>query len=666
MWNQMRRLTIALAFIFTACMPLWAAAEDAPPTNLFPNPSAEEGGEMPNQWNHFTNDDTTFARDASVGHTGSASARIIVGPKGAAGFPSFNYMFEQVKPGEEYSVSVWVKGQGVKNNWGPNMTVIFFQGDKRLEPDISGDDIGGGDRDWTQLNTLAIAPKEADRMLVVMGLYGEGTAWFDDVSVVRTNVMHALYEGSELSLSVQEDKVLNEHFIGFGAHGDYFLTTPRNIKRGVDDRDREMINRRIESMRPGVILVFFNFKWWEPEEGKQTPDSDEMKDLAYWLRFLQSIGTTVVLTPWGDNFAYADWMGWDLSKFPSREGGPSASLAPKLPPAEKQPAVMRSLADAVQYLRKDVGVTNLKYISICCEPDNDNIRRTDPEEFVGMLRMLDKELRARNLREDVQLLGPHASGGGATSVSRYIKETMPLGKDVMDVMTVHTYSHQDTRLLPYWLRSRMDYLKQLEPSKPAKPLMIAEFGYGGGTFENTENHKYEYGLFLADFGIVAAREGASAVLMWCLMDTYYPVERPDGDEPKQLYGLWRFRDEGWRPRPGYFSWSLVNRYTKPDSKVIAVDVQPQAESVPAVAFLSPQGELTVMMANRGGQDIQVNLQAGASHDRTLRRYEYSEQTVPTPEGMMIGASGVLRAQAGKTVTVALPARSFVLLTDMER
>lgn len=659
MKNIALRMLTGLPFLLLAGVlsiePGFAGESD----NLFPNPSAEEGTDMPAQWNHFTGDDTTFVRDASVAHSGSASARIVVGPKGAEGFPSFNCWFENVQPGEEYCVSVWAKARDVKNNWGPAMTVIFFAGNERLFPDCGGGDIGGGDRDWTRLESTAIVSDNANRMLVVMGLHSEGTAWFDDVSVVRAEKVHEVYRGDRLSLTVREDQVITDDFTGFGAHGDYYLTLPRCTRRGADDAAREMINRRIEEMRPGVMLVFFDYKWWEPEQGRQTPDSPEMQDLVYWMKLLQKLGTNIILTPWGDNFGYADWMSWDISKFPTRQGGPSGSLAPKLPPKDKQAAVMRSLADVVEYLRHDAGIANLKYLSICCEPDNDNIRRTDPEEFIGMLRMLDRELLTRGLRDAVKLLAPHASGGPVTTVGRYIKETMPSGKDVIDVMAAHTYAHKDTRLAPDWVRSHIDYLRRLEPGKPAKPFFIAEFGTGGDTFTNPENVKYEHGLFLADFGICAAREGASAVLMWCLMDTYY-----QGDA-KQGYGLWRFGDEGWEPRPGFFSWSLVNRYTEPGGKVVSVDVAPQAESVPAVALLSPQGKLTVMAVNRGDGDITVSLRTGSQQERALRLYEYSRKTVPANGAAMIKASASVHAEPEKTVSFTLPGQSFVLLTDKD-
>ena len=642
-----------------------AAIASAQSENLLPNPSFELGSDMPEGWNVFAYDGTQFRRDPSVSHSGESSAMIGVELEGANAFPCFNYSISNVRPGEEYEASVWVKTENVKANWGAYLTVEFFAGNERL-PWTEGGNSGGGDRDWQQLRTRAIVPDRADKMMIAFGIHAEGKVWFDDARLASTGVLHQSFTGASLNLSVHPERIITSNFLGFGAHGDYYLTHPRCRRRGVDDRDLEMINRRIESMRPGIILLFFNYQWWEPQEGKQTPDSEEMQDLVYWIRFLKSIGTDVAVTAWGDNAFYSDWMLPNVKSYPVRPGGggPTFYLAPKLPLPEKRKAVVRSFVDLLHYLCEDQGLDNVRYASLMCEPDNDSAfaRGTDPLEYLELHRTLDSELQECGIREQIQVLGPHASGGPATAVSRWMKETLPQGHGLFDVVTAHTYSHQDTRLLPYWVRDRVDYIKSVSAGQPS-PFMIAEFGYGGGTFNNPENTKYEYGLFLADFAVTSVREGASAVLMWCLMDTYYQSESR-GSEPKQEYGLWRFRDEGWRVRPGFYSWSLINRYTKKGSKVLDVESQPVAESIPATAFLSPEGEMTVMVVNRGNHDTTLSLNLGLKRETVMRAYCYSEQTVPTPRGSMIGTAPPVRYRPGQPLQLDLPTKSFVLLTEV--
>ena len=114
---------------------------------------------------------------------------------------------------------------------------------------------------------------------------------------------------------------------------------------------------------------------------------------------------------------------------------------------------------------------------------------------------------------------------------------------------------------------------------------MTEFGYvglGSGTFDNPENSDYEYGLFMGDFAIEVLNARASAALMWCLFDQYYDATHC------QRYGLWEFKDHGWRPRPAFYSWSMINRHTEKGSRVVAWRSLPQAESVRGAALLSPR------------------------------------------------------------------------------
>ncbi len=472
-----------------------------------------------------------------------------------------------------------------------------------------------------------------------------------------------------LSMHMDEQAIACSPFLGFGFHGDFFLTRSCNAERGVAERDLELIFRRVEEMRPKLIRTFFNYKWWEPEEGKQTPDSEEMRDYVKWCRFLQSIGASVLLTPWGENFAYSEWM-LPSKGFEERfQGGgekevsiSSWSMAPKLPIPEKRDATVRSLVDLVKYLRVDEGLDNVRYLCFMNEPDNDAQRPVPAEEYMRLTRLLDTELRAQGLREGVMLLGPDDSGGPLDSVDPWFEATISLDKELFDATSSHTYVHkpEDLPKLPGFIQSRQAVLDKLQIQRP---LMITEFGYGGSTFQNLENHKYEYGLYLPDFGITAVEAGATAALAWCMFDTYYDRESRD-TEHKQEYGMWRWLDEGWKPRPGFYSWSLLTRYTQPGSNVYKVAIEPANDSIKAVLFVTPEGRVTLPMVNRSEQPFAVNLTSGLTHPVALRLYPFTPETIPTGTDEMLGAREVIVVNPGQTTTLELPGRSFFLLTDM--
>lgn len=621
------------------------AAEAVPGgENLVANASFERGQEAPEGWEIFSPLGSALTRDIEVRRSGEASARMELPPAAAAEYPAFKYVLRDVSPGEEYWGRVWARTEAM-TDLGGYVVLEFFQDQTRLSF-AQGDFTGAGDHDWKELTVRAMVPERTDSLKFSLVAHGVGKVWFDDAELIRVAEAPPEFAGDQLSLRVRPDQTLCPNFLGFGAQGDFFLTCSFNVARGVDEGDRKWVLSRVKAMRPHLLRTLFAYQWWEPEEGRQIPDSEAMRDYLFWVRFLQSLGTDVLLTPWGDYFAYSDWL---------RAG------TDRLPPPEKRAAMVRSLVDLVAFLRRREGLKNVKYLCLMNEPDNDPTRPVAVDEFVRLNRLLDQTLRERGLRDEVFLLGADDCSGGPLEASAWFRQVVAQGVEYCDGLSVHTYKHEYTPGLAPWLQQRKELLREIEPDRPPKPILITEFGYGGETFKNWENHRYEYGLFLADFAITALREGASAALMWCLMDTYYS----DRDEHQQQWGLWRYRDQRWEPRPGFYSWSLLTRYTRPGSRVVAVDVDPPAHAVRAVALVSPEGALTLLAANRYQRPLKITMEAGLDREAPLRLYRYTRESIPVPGGGMIDASDTLRVSPGSELELDLPAESFVLLTEMD-
>ncbi len=609
--------------------------------NLVSNPSFEAGADAPDGWRVWQYEGETLTRDATVAHTGAASAHMSISARGASQYPTFAFFHRPVAAGEEYRGSAWVRTRNA-HDIGGYLVIAYMRGDTRLSFS-SSEFTRDGDHDWMRLEVRGVVPEGADNILLGLTGHGEGDIWFDDAELVRTlapepDPLH----GDEVRLRLSADRPVGQTLLGFGAQADYFLTRPINSDRGVDDADRALVLQRVADMRPHLLRTFFDYKWWEPEEGRQTPDSEEMRDYVGWVRFLQTIGTSVLLCPWGDRFAYPEWMQPGLGR---------------LPAPDKRDAMVRSLVDLVQFLREREGLRNVRYLCLMNEPDNDAARAIAPDEYVRLNRLLDKLLRERGLRDQVLLLTADESSSASAGTSLWFREILARGIDYADAWSSHSYVHQYVPALSGWIAERLSMLRQASPTKP-KPLMITEFGYGGETYTNTENGKYEYGLFLADFATTALRGGASAALTWCLMDTYYS---PDLE---QQWGLWRYKDRGWEPRPGFYSWSLVTRYTRPGSQVLVADPEPRAHGLHTVALRSPDGKVTLLAVNRYQRPLTVRLDNALGRALILRVYRYTRGGIPVPGGAMISASTTLRLSPGAPTSLTLPAESFSLLTEL--
>lgn len=666
-------IVLALATLLVFLLGLTVAAKEG--QNLISSSSFEQGFGVPVDWQVWGAEGATLKIDDTVSHTGVASGQISIAPEGASQYPGFGYFVDGVTPGDKYSASVWAKTRDM-TGLGGYIVIAFFKADKRLSY-AEGDFTGTGDNDWMQLSVEAFVPEGADRLALVLNANGVGTVWFDDAVLVRTAEAPVEFSGKEVKIEVCTSQTTGVNLLGFGAQGDFLLTRDINTIHGVGPRDRELVFRRVEEMRPHILRTFFDYKWWEPSEGVKTPESQEIQDYLYWVRFLKSIGTSVLLTPWGDYFAYSDWM---------------LDGKARLPVPDKREAMVRSLVDFVEFLRRDQGLDNVEYLCLMNEPDNDPRTTPEVEEYVELNRLLDKKLRERGLRDEIFLLGVDDCRGGPATITKWYRDVISEGLEYADGVSAHTYVHGYVPPLESWVKTRIDLVNGNDLGRQAKPLLITEFGNiteYTDPYSNNENHKYDYGLFLADFAVTALRAGASGALAWCMMDVYYDQQN------MQKGGLWRFKDTGWKPRPGFYTWSLITRYTRPDSQVLLVEINPSAPSLRATALRSPVGELTVIIVNKYERHLRVTLQFEEERDSFLRVYQYTKdnvsgegghnganlslgekeveilkshgywkETVPIPTDGMIGASNTIRVTPKSSLVIEVPAESFVLLTEV--
>ncbi len=626
-----KAFSILVLFGFLFACPAQAAE------NLAANPSFESGDTLPYDWTTCNPKNAAFLRDAARAHEGSAS--VVIEAHTGDDYPSFKCRIPAT-PGEAYEATVWAHSEMSAGNG--YVVLEYYHGDQRLEF-AQGSYTGGTDDGWKALRVSGWVPEGADAVVLALVVHGEGRTWFDDAELIRSAEAPAEFTGDSVAVRVDPKEVITGHFLGCGSQGDFFLTLPSNTKFGVDAGDIEMVKSRVRAMRPAVMRLFFSYAWWEAEEDKRTPDSPEIRDMVAWMRFLKEIGCSVLLCPWGDYFAYSSWMNAD---------------GKRLPAPEKRDAMVRSLVDFVDFCRNHEGLDNLRYLSLMNEPDNDWQRLPNHDAYVTLHRRLDTLLGERGLRDGVHLLGVDGSGSGRTISGDWFQEIVGRGTEYMDGLSCHTYAYKNTAGLPAWLNSRQEFAQD-HAGRNGKPLpfCITEFNTYGDTFKNPDNEHYDHALFLADFAATALNHGAAMVLQWCLFDAYYGSFR-------QEYGLWRYKTEQWKPRPGFYAWSLITRYARPGSRVVAVDVGAAGSKLRAAALISGERKCTVLLVNRYDRALQAKLDTGATGPRDLRVYVCTESTVGQAGEEMLPSKQTLHDSPGAVLSIELPAQSFLLLTDL--
>lgn len=625
----MRRASAGFLSTFAVIILALAAAVilgQAEAQNLVPNPGFEDGLKG---WTQ--RGPAEFAVDTEVRFSGAASARITVPEGTEPSYQSLYFELTDIAEGDRYRAQSRVRTRGTTRGSAYMAMEFLDAANQRVSIYHSEISPETGRERWDLLSVDGTVPETARVLRLLLVLHDNATAWFDDVRLEP--VERATPPLPTLVATLQPKDVISRGWLGFGAQGDLFFWSESNVSKGITDEDRALVRSRILAMRPQVVRLLGDLNWWEPERGKITPDSEGMKSLCETLAIYKAAGTDVMITEWG--YGLPAWC----------------QASGRAPHPDQRLAFARSWAGLIKHLRDERGFTNVRYIAIYNEPNCGGISF---EDYADVYRALDRALREAGLRKEVLILGPDETGAFSW-FERAVREL----DDVIDIYDAHNYTSNTGVEFADWVRPRVEILPPLSQpdayGNKRKGLMVCEFGMNRGmsTYATPENDKYYYGIFLADAAATAAALGVRGMMMWCLSDTWYGSR-------KMLWGLWRYKDEGWEPRPGFYAWSLITRHTRRGSSVHAVRLDGGGAS--AVAFRAQEGHWALLIVNRAQIERRLTLRGLGASSRWVP-YLYCEATVPTPDRGMIRPRPILTASRKGEITYTMPPESFLLLTD---
>ena len=151
------------------------------------NGDLEDGNwTMPENWQRRGQDAAhRLIRDDSVARSGHKSLRAEVDTGERPSW--FAAFFDRipVRPGEQYSVSAWTRGDNVRGVAGWYVHVLDRQGKFVLNKLIEA---GDGTFDWKRGTLEFTVPENGVKAVVGTVLHGTGTAWFDLISVTRRSL----------------------------------------------------------------------------------------------------------------------------------------------------------------------------------------------------------------------------------------------------------------------------------------------------------------------------------------------------------------------------------------------------------------------------------------------------------------------------------------------
>ncbi|MHB0998090.1 MAG: carbohydrate binding domain-containing protein [Armatimonadota bacterium] len=584
--------------------------------NLISNPGFEHDTKG---W--LVDGDVDVVYDTQIKHNGEQSLRLDA-KHGSKSSIIKVYTDVPVKTGETYRARFYVYSGPLSDGSEPYGALEFLDGEKRISLTHTDFQVNKYESNvWHRLEAIGVVPTGAKKARLSMIMHPFATVRFDNAELIKIRPAPES-ETNTVKLTLNPAKVISDGWRGFGCQGEIYLYLQRSIEQGINDDDRRLIINRIKAMRPKYIRLTVRLSDWENERGKPTPDNDTIKDLRKTIAIYKEVGADVQLTEWGH--ALPDWC------------HPNG----RLPAPDMWRAFTDSWASLIKHLRNDCGLTNVRYVTMHNEPNN-----LPWADYKAICQSLDFSLKAAGIRNDIQIIGPDESNENLL---------LPLAirdlNNIIDCYDAHGYTANTGSEFGLWVDGRTGLISS------RKPFLITEFGIADGmdTWQTPHNNEYRYGIFLADSAIVSCNLGVSGMAMYCISD--YDCGT------KMMWGLWKSKDENWEPRPGFYAWSLITRYTELGSTVH--QLKSNASSVPAVAFRAPRnGALTLMAVNRLTKErllVISGLPAGSKWEPFL----YSERTVPTPNRGMIPAGKLLTANKG-IINTKIPPNSFILLHEFK-
>jgi hypothetical protein len=580
---------------------------------------------------------------SSVSRSGKGSITIQVDPNIPVGaFYELYKDIRDVKPGEVYQMTAWIKTDNQADGAGA------FMGIGALEPNYPYHRFVSGDSerltktsDWTKVSCVLFVPENVHTIRQIILIGGSGQAYFDEIELKKIDTLESV-DRQTVAVEVTKE-VTTDDFIGFGYEDDAFFYTDENFRHGITEQDIKLRNDRIVELAPGVIATLF---WWDAispthDVNHITYDTELMRAMIRTLRPHQEAGRKVFM---GD----VHW-GWTKDNFTYNEKNVERGA--------------KAYADVIQYLVKEQGLKCLKYICVSGEVDMTfEALGGSFETYLKACRILRDELNKAGL-QDVVVIGDKS--GGFVWIDRIV----PILDNIFGIYTIHEYPEvTQYSLIDYRIDKITEIIhKRSTPIETAngkkyKPVFLYEIGVLEGktlgipdkTWSVTPT--YEYGLYCANTAISGLNRGVAGGSVWCLHSMYYP------GQSKMNFGTWEFKDKGWETRPNYYGFGLFSKYARAGMKPLKVEVGPHLYDVSAAALKDDAGHYLVYLLNLSDKMVDVAV-SGVAEGR-YDVYEYSRDNIPSIQDADYGKIDALKTDRIWNATekkITLRPQSIVLL-----
>ncbi len=465
---------------------------------------------------------------------------------------------------------------------------------------------------------------------------------------------------------------------GFGTQFDTCIVEKQN---GLNEEEWQLQVNALKKMNLQNVRVRFYPEMYERGNDNNDPysfdyssanvdfDSIEMNHLYKLLDVFEENGVKVDLSWYGcrttfnseDGKVDGSWLGGTL-----RENNSNWMVAPNKG-SNPNEEFAESVAACLNYLINVKGYTCVNEYSIFPEPDG--LYKLTTANYVAISDSIENRLTSMGIADKMLFSGPasmdiaaekynnSAATWGNTAAefdSKYLQQFVSGGESVFEKVTVSAYPFTNQTSNAQMLQTAQKYVAVC--NKYNLSWGIAECGTSTATsnVSNEDADKYDRAMFMARFFINLVNAGCTNIKYFVFSDCGY-------DSTLNQLGLFYFRNKNFAPKPVWYTWSLICRYTDIGSEVYPITSVDSDVCITALKL--PDGSWTYVAANTAAEAKKVAIVNGrADRARSMNLYEVRPSTVGGSELKVVSAKSTVSTQSGKA-EFSIPANSVVVLSN---
>ena len=466
-------------------------------------------------------------------------------------------------------------------------------------------------------------------------------------------------------ISIDTNNVINDDFIGVGTNiFPAILSSEGKTKTGYNDVYWALEQARLNALDLKMARSWFQIDWMIKDTGSKETDkqsylngeydleSDWMKAFYGYASGLKNMDCDLLVNfGWKTNNRIAEWFASPNQKDSEMDIAAPGDLS----------AYAKATAAFVDYAKNEKGLSNIKYISFYNEPNggHDFQVGTDVADervyWAKMLTLIDSELKAQGLRDQIEIWGPEISGIENQTSQEWWKYTIENSEystaGVVDGWDFHYYCNSDPNFDNY--RTLIDVVKECKGylynrnDVKSQKCIITEM------YPGVSNAKYNswnsWTDSFAGYFIGVANGGFSGVCSWTASTGYIPA-------PVNMQ-MTQNNNNPWAPiisnataetvYPLFYEQSLYANYVPSGSKTL--NTTWLGDDVRATAFELPGGGYTIIVEKNGQNnsatlntgkenpfDISINL--GINKNLSFNRFSFKNDSQITSAGAIVNRS----------------------------